>query len=82
MDSEKIGLFIKLLREKNKLSQLDLADMLHISRQAISKWERGITVPNPDILLELSTIFNVSINEILIGKESTLQVKGLPVSLL
>lgn len=71
MDSEKIGLFIKFLREKNHYSQVTLADKLHISRQAISKWERGITIPNPDILLELSTIFNVSINEILIGKEKS-----------
>ena len=69
MDNEKIGLFIKKLREDKKLTQEELAKMIPISRQAVSKWERGLTIPDPQILIKLSEIFNLSINEILNGEK-------------
>jgi len=47
------------------LSQADLADKMGISPQAISKWETGITLPDIEILLGLSNLFKVSINELL-----------------
>ncbi len=68
MDAEKIGKFIKLLREEQKLTQEALANMVPISRQAISKWERGVGIPDSLTLIRLSEIFKVSINEILLGK--------------
>lgn len=53
------------LREKNNLSQQGLADRVHVTRQAVSKWERGETLPSSDLLKELSAVFNVSINTLL-----------------
>ncbi len=69
MDQQKIGKFICSLRKKKNLSQTQLADMIPISRQAVSKWERGITIPDSSVLIKLSEIFAVSINEILAGEK-------------
>lgn len=72
MNKEKIGSFIKQLRIENELSQNELADKINVSRQAISQWERGINTPDLEALQDLSNLFNVSINEILIGKKESL----------
>ena len=78
MDTDKIGKFIYELRTEKGLSQYQLADMIPISRQAVSKWERGQAIPDSPVLLKLSEIFNVSINELLIGeRESKNSVKQL-----
>lgn len=53
------------LREKNGLSQQELADRLFVTRQAVSKWERGETLPSSDLLRQLSELFQVSINTLL-----------------
>lgn len=68
MNQQKIGKFICDLRKEKNLSQYQLADMIPISRQAVSKWERGITIPDSLVLIKLSEIFDVSINEILAGE--------------
>jgi len=68
MNPEKIGHFIYELRKENNLSQYQLADMIPISRQAVSKWERGKTIPDSSTLICLSEIFHVSINELLEGE--------------
>lgn len=69
MDQQKIGKFICNLRKEKNLSQNQLADMIPISRQAVSKWERGITILDSSVLIKLSEIFTVSINEILAGEK-------------
>ena len=68
MNPDKIGKFIYELRKEKNLSQYQLADMIPISRQGVSKWERGKTTPDPQTLLKLSELFNVSINELLVGE--------------
>ena len=68
MDQDKIGKFIYELRKSKNLSQYQLADMIPISRQAVSKWERGESVPDSQTLLQLSDIFDVTINELLTGE--------------
>ena len=68
MNPDKIGKFIYLLRTEKKWSQYQLADMIPISRQAVSKWERGQTIPDSSTLLKLSEIFDVTINELLNGE--------------
>ncbi len=68
MDSNKIGAFIKSLRVKNNMSQKDLANKIPISREAISKWECGRTIPDPSTILRLSRIFDVSADEIMYGE--------------
>lgn len=51
----------KLRKEKN-MSQIQLAEQLGVSRQAISKWESGTTMPGIDSLIEISNFFGVSID--------------------
>ena len=53
------------LRTKNGLSQDDLAEKVYVTRQAVSRWENGDTVPNTETLKLLSRLFNVSINTLL-----------------
>ena len=53
------------LRTKNGLSQDDLAEKVFVTRQAVSRWETGETVPNTETLKLLSALFNVSINTLL-----------------
>ncbi len=53
------------LRTKNGMSQDELAEKAFVTRQAVSRWENGETVPNTETLKILSKIFNVSINTLL-----------------
>lgn len=56
---------LRELRIKNGLSQDDLAEKVFVTRQAVSRWENGETVPNTDTLKLLSKLFSVSINTLL-----------------
>ena len=53
------------LRTKNGLSQDELAGKIHVTRQAVSRWENGETVPNTETLKLLSKLFDDSINTLL-----------------
>lgn len=53
------------LRTKNNLSQEELAEKVFVTRQAVSRWETGETIPNTETLKLLSKLFNVSINTLL-----------------
>ena len=53
------------LRTKNGLSQDELAEKIYVTRQAVSRWETGETVPNTETLKLLSQLFDVSINTLL-----------------
>lgn len=64
-DMQKIGRQISSLRKKKGMTQMELADALGISYQAVSNWERGNTMPDISKLPELAEIFGVSIEEIL-----------------
>lgn len=67
------------LRTKHKMTQDELAEKLFVTRQAISRWENGETVPNTETLKLLSGVFGVSINTLL-GSPRTLicQCCGMP----
>ena len=67
MDNLKIGNYIKELRNKNNLTQKELAEKLNISFQAVSKWEVGETLPDTMILLDLANALNTSVDLILNG---------------
>lgn len=62
MDTKEI---IREMRTKNGLSQDELAEKVYVTRQAVSRWENGETVPNTDTLKLLSNLFGVSINTLL-----------------
>ena len=53
------------LRTKNGLSQDELAEKIFVTRQAVSRWETGETIPNTETLKLLSKLFDVSINTLL-----------------
>lgn len=59
------GKRIASLRKKSGLSQAELADKLGVTSQAVSKWECGSALPDIDLLLELSNLYHVTINELL-----------------
>lgn len=60
-----LGENIKRLRKDKGYSQEALAQQLHVVRQTISKWEKGISVPDAEMLNRLSEIFEVSVGELL-----------------
>ena len=63
-----LGEKIYKLRTERNLSQTELADALEVSRQSISKWETGSSVPELDKLVKLSQIFGVSLDELVLDK--------------
>lgn len=65
-----IGEKIYQLRTEKNLSQGDLADMLDVSRQSVSKWENNTAVPDLDKLIKLCDVFEISLDE-LTGREKT-----------
>ena len=72
---------LRTLREKNNLTQEQMAERINVTRQAVSRWETGMTQPNPELLKVLSREFGVSINTLL-GSPQTLycQCCGMPLS--
>lgn len=56
---------IKSLRKQNGLSQEQLANEMHVVRQTVSKWERGLSVPDSDSLIKLSEILHTSVSVLL-----------------
>ena len=69
MNQIKIGRFIAECRKKLNLTQKQLAEKLGITDKAISKWERGVAMPDTSIMLELCAILGISVNELLCGEK-------------
>ena len=70
MDLIKIGKFIANCRKDKKITQEKLAEKLYISDRAISKWERGLSLPDTDKMLELCDILDITVNELLNGEKT------------
>lgn len=67
------------LRTRRGMTQQELAGQLHVTRQAVSRWETGKTIPNQETLKGLSMVFNVSINTLLGSPRSLVcQCCGMP----
>lgn len=69
MNQEKIGKFIAEKRKENNLTQEQLAEQLNISKNAVSKWERGLNLPDVSIMQDLCKILNITLNELFIGEK-------------
>ena len=65
-----IGKNIKKFREQRNLTQEQLADALHVTRQAVSNWERGKTQPDVETIQELAAVLDCTAEELIYGKES------------
>ena len=70
-----VGRQIYILRKMKGMTQSQLADRLHLSFQAVSKWERGETMPDAGLLPELAEVLETSIDNILTGGERTVENK-------
>lgn len=64
-----IGDNIKFYRKKNQLTQDDIAEACNVTRQAVSKWENGESLPTVDNLYALSRLLHTSVDDILIGEK-------------
>ena len=67
MDNQKIGSFIRDLRKEKDMTQKDLADLLHITDRAVSKWERGLNAPDIALLEPLAEVLDVTVGELIRG---------------
>ena len=73
MNQIKIGKFIAECRKQKSLTQMQLAEKLGITDKAISKWERGIAMPDTSIMIELCDILDISVNELLSGEKISME---------
>lgn len=69
MDLKKTGMYIAAKRKKLGLTQKQLAEKLGMSDKSVSKWERGICLPDVSVYMELCEILGISINEFLAGED-------------
>ncbi len=71
MDMVKMGTFLQALRKEQGLTQEQLGEKLHISGKTISRWETGAYMPPVEMLLALSELYGVSMNELVCGERLT-----------
>lgn len=76
MNIEKVGEQIALLRKEKGLTQSELGERIGVSFQAVSKWERGETLPDVTLLPDLAKILETTIDNILLGNEKATEYKG------
>jgi transcriptional regulator with XRE-family HTH domain len=72
MNIQKVGSFIKALRESKGWTQIQLASMLNVTDKAVSKWESGAGLPDTFLFPQLSKLFGVSSDELLSGERLNL----------
>ncbi len=73
MDATKIGIAIKHLRKEAGFTQHELAQQLNVTDKAVSKWERGLSVPSIAIITKLSNLLNCDVDNLLEGNITYLE---------
>ncbi|AMC93079.1 hypothetical protein AOC36_03525 [Erysipelothrix larvae] len=71
MNQQKIGEFLKRLRQEKALTQEQFSELLNVSRRTVSRWETGSNLPDISILIELADFFEVDLREILDGERKS-----------
>ena len=71
MDQVKIGKFLQECRKEKGWTQEQLADRLNVARRTVSRWETGSNMPDLDILIELSDLYEVGRREMLDGERKS-----------
>ncbi len=71
MDLQKIGSFLKELRKEKGFTQEQLAESLNVSRRTVSRWETGSNMPDLDLLMEISDLYEVDLREMLNGERKS-----------
>ncbi len=69
MDLIKTGKFIADCRKEKRITQEQLAEKLYITDRAVSKWERGLSLPDADKMIDLCNILDINVNELLNGEK-------------
>lgn len=72
MDQIKTGKLIATCRKKAGFTQMQLAEKLNITDKAVSKWERGLSLPDSAIMLELCNLLGITVNDLLSGEVVTM----------
>ena len=65
MDTAKTGAYLASLRKNAGMTQQDAADRLGVSNKTISKWEKGLSVPDADMLSKLADVLEINVSELL-----------------
>ena len=68
MDQQKIGRFLRELRNEQGLTQAQVAERLNVSNRSVSRWENGTTMPDFNLLMQLSDCYNIEVGELLDGE--------------
>lgn len=76
MDQQKMGAFLKKLRNEKNLTQEQLAEKFGVSRRSVSRWEGGYNLPDIDILIEMSEFYEVELKELLNGERKNKQMEN------
>ena len=76
VNAECVGLQIAALRKIKGMTQSELGERLNISFQAVSKWERGETLPDTSILTDLADVLETTVDNLLAGGKRALEFKG------
>lgn len=76
MNTEKVGEQIAVLRKAKGITQSELGERIGVSFQAVSKWERGETLPDITVLPDLAKILETTVDFILLGSEKVIEYKG------
>ncbi len=71
LDKQKFGTFVATLRKERGMTQKELANRLHTSDKAVSKWETGTSVPDVSLLVPLAEVLGVTVTELLRGEHVT-----------
>lgn len=69
MNQEKIGKLITTLRKEKKLTQKELANILGVSDKSVSKWERGVCLPDVSLFKPLCEVLGITLNEFFAGEK-------------
>lgn len=75
VDNEKIGRFIAQKRKQASLTQAQVAEKLCVSDRAVSKWERGKSLPDASLMVALCSLLRISLSELFAGEELTSATK-------
>jgi len=76
MDKYVTGTVIRKLRDRQKMTQEELADKLHVSSKAVSKWETSQGLPDISLLEPLAKALNISVIELFSGEDRLIGIGG------
>lgn len=71
MDNKKFGSLIFQLRKEKGWTQQEFADKIFVTDKAVSKWERGLSFPDIELLIPIAELFSISVLELLKGERNT-----------